>query len=676
MAGHTEGRFVDVKAFTQHGFIPKDESETETWGTCPFCGRDGKMYVSRQTHAWDCKTCTKRGGFQTFLSAISDQCRKDFMGEKARTLSDGRGIPIKTFEQFHLGYNLLTKSYTFPVYDIEDRKKIVDLRQFSNGRVISTSSCKTGLWNANEIKERRGRVWLCEGEWDGMALWGVLQAAGRAEDAVVAVPGAGVFKPHWVPLFRNREVVALYDADEPGRKGSVRCYNMIKPVAASIHFLHWPQGLADGYDVRDLVKETPDRHKVLEYIEGHLQDRPTGEVIEEIKKANAVVIYDGVGVPADTVRDRYANWLHVVDPDIIDVLYGAVLANRLPGDPIWLMLVAPPGMTKTEYLSSFTNAKGIDTISSLTPATLISGHISSGGADSSLIPQWNEKVVVIKDFTAILNLNQQARDEIFGILRDAYDGECRKPFGNGKIASYESRFGILAGVTPAIDTVLENQAELGERFLRWETRAPANVADHLVFLRKAAQNVTHEGTMRLDLRTISSECLDYDFPKEVEIPDKIEDTVLHMAILVSMLRGTVPRDKYTKEIVAHPFIEMATRLSKTMLKELRGICMFRRLSKATENELSIIRKLANMTAPRRTACIIESAYRTFGDSSFTVPEMAKAIGLPQPITQRHIESLAMLGMIACPTAAGSLRASYTISPDVFKIIKGTRFFRE
>ena len=43
-------------------------------------------------------------------------------------------------------------------------------------------------------------------------------------------------------------------------------------------------------------------------------------------------------------------WLHL-DPGeevLVDIVLGAVVANRFSGDPVWLFLVGAPGIIKTE----------------------------------------------------------------------------------------------------------------------------------------------------------------------------------------------------------------------------------------------------------------------------------------------------------------------------------------
>ena len=39
----------------------------------------------------------------------------------------------------------------------------------------------------------------------------------------------------------------------------------------------------------------------------------------------------------------FRRWLYLPDPTALYAVLGAVAANRLAGDPVWLLLVGPPG---------------------------------------------------------------------------------------------------------------------------------------------------------------------------------------------------------------------------------------------------------------------------------------------------------------------------------------------
>lgn len=631
----------NIKAFTQHGFDPVDGAGDEIVGTCPFCAKP-KLYVNHKSHAWDCKVCGKSGGFQKWLQAIAEWAQGEFKGKAAINLRKNRGLKIESFRWGGVGFNPITLAYTVPIWN-KDKTQIQDIRRYEKRRMMATSTCRAGLFGIDKLGSKNGPLWLCEGEWDGIALREVIRDSGASGD-VLAVPGGLTFKTDWEPLFKGRDVIVCYDNDDTGQKGAIKVFNALQSTAATLRFIHWPEGTRDKYDVRDLYLEKGNAADTLTAIEGMLESLPQrAEEDDSGANVNVKIDYDGKGLPADTVREAYRKHFHVPDTDTIDVLFGTVIANRLPGDPIWLFYVAPPGMTKTEYLQSMSDAPEIVAVSTLTPHALVSGANTSAG-DPSLIPQLRDRVLVIKDFTTILNMPQMAREEIFGVLRDAFDGHIAKSFGNGVHREYDAKFGILAGVTPAIDTFLEDEASLGERFLRWRIGLPTRIDEHMEYLRRAAANVTKEVDIRNSLRKIAAEALAYDYQDTVTIPKKIEDRILYLSIWTSIMRGTVIRDRYSKEITFQPFQELGTRLSKQFVKEAKGIGMFRRVKKVDEDIYRIIRKLALGTVPSRIMTVMNAAL-TAPKDTFTPGELGTAVRLPVGTTTRIMENLFLLNAL-------------------------------
>lgn len=669
-----EDEYGKVTAFRQHGFFPRGRSGAEVHGDCPFCGHEDHLYINEDTHQWDCKVCGKSGGFKTFLREAYELSQRGITEDRLSVLAKQRGLPVSVLREAHIGWNARVKAFVLPVFGV-DGTTLQDLRLYVNGRLISTATCRTGLWNIESIGRTDGVVWLCEGEWDGMALRAIVPAT----DAVVAVPGAGVFKPMWFGAFQGRHVVALYDNDNAGRRGAEKCYRSLKAIARTLRFLHWSKTRPEGFDIRDLCHELGKADAIRDYITSHLADLPQGLSLVQAKALTAAaapaVLRNGPRVDAAAVRATYLKWLHLPDPNVIDALYGAVISNRMQGDPVWLFLVAPSGMTKSELLQAYSTCPEVEAVSALTPHALISGATGMGGADPSLIPKLNGRVLVIKDFTVILNMNEQARSEILGILRDAFDGEITHAFGNQKMAHYRSRFGILAGVTPAIEVALEHEGALGERFLRWETLGPKTADAHAQYLLRAMGNVGKEDGMRKELRETAAAVLDYEYPLDkVEISQEIQERVMRMAIVVATLRGVVPRDRYTREVSSLPYTELASRLCKTLLKLLIGITAFRGLNAPTEAEIGLIRRVAHDTAPARPRAVVHAAYTLPDGVDFTLQELSAALGgLPSGFLQRQVESLSLLRVLE-RSDGGSLRVGWRLTSDVRRLLDASMVF--
>ena len=120
-------------------------------------------------------------------------------------------------------------------------------------------------------------------------------------------------------------------------------------------------------------------------------------------------------------------WLYLEDPYIIDVILSVYVANRIEGDPVWMMLIGPPSSAKTELLRSFDGHENAYFLSSLTPSTLVSGMPQKKNMeDPSLLLKLDDKLLVVKDFTSILSMRSESQQEIIAQLREIYDGKYSK----------------------------------------------------------------------------------------------------------------------------------------------------------------------------------------------------------------------------------------------------------
>src|SRR4051794_5794590 len=73
----------------------------------------------------------------------------------------------------------------------------------------------------------------------------------------------------------------------------------------------------------------------------------------------------------NAMLDVFERWLLLPDPTPIYAALGAVAANYLPGDPVWLGLVGPPSSAKTEILNSTLKLPHIVPAATMTPAALL-----------------------------------------------------------------------------------------------------------------------------------------------------------------------------------------------------------------------------------------------------------------------------------------------------------------
>ncbi|MEE8077113.1 MAG: hypothetical protein V3T60_16010 [Candidatus Binatia bacterium] len=297
----------------------------------------------------------------------------------------------------------------------------------------------------------------------------------------------------------------------------------------------------------------------------------------------------------------FERWLLLKDPYFLEVVLAVVVANLLGGDPLWLLIVAPPSSAKTEIIRALSRLSCIYLLSNLTANTLLSGQ--QGKKDASLLPHLSNKILAMKDFTTILTLHRDARAEIFAQLREVYDGAYSKAYGTGEQKRWEGRVGFLAGVTQVIDGQQAVHTMLGERFLlyRPETEARQEIA------RKALRNTGTEARMRKEL----SEAVEGFMvslgkveDRTVEIPQEVEDIIVILADLIAKGRAGVARDGYDRLIRYSPEPETPARLAKQLALLGKGLAILRGKVEVGIDELAVLRKVAVDTMTRQRVKVV------------------------------------------------------------------------
>jgi hypothetical protein len=174
----------------------------------------------------------------------------DLNDDNLQTLARDRCLPAAAFNGHGIG--VLDRRFLIPVRGIDGQ--LCDVRQYRlGGKLRSTAGCKVGLFGAPVLREHRDApIYLCEGEWDAIALNWLRQKLGKP-GVVVGVPGANTFKEQRCEWFRGRSVWVCFDNDAAGASGEQRVAEKLSGVAAELHFISWHPDEKPGMDLRDLI---------------------------------------------------------------------------------------------------------------------------------------------------------------------------------------------------------------------------------------------------------------------------------------------------------------------------------------------------------------------------------------------------------------------------------------
>lgn len=674
-----------LKPFRQHGIIFRGTSGQQAYGDCPFTGKQGKFYVNTRNQLWDSKTANLSGNLQKFLEEICVQNTKDITSEQMNRLAVNRGLPLSAFQNFEIGHS--GSGYTFPNRDHQGN--LVDLRMFKLGqKVMGTAGRPAFLFNLPEMINAplTSPVYLCEGEWDTMAMVWLLKKLSVAAVAV-GVPGATTFKREWADYFRNRDVIVCYDNDEAGEAGELIVQERLRGCAKSLQYLHWPAGLDSGFDVRDLVVKEAIKAKLprrtFEVLNGYLKPSPRKQVttlVEEIKGVKNVEL--DRGMTFEHVVSCYKKWLYLPNADVVAVAFATILSTEEKGDPIWMLLTASPGGCKSEIIQSFKKCSNVYNLSSLTPHALISGASFANGEDASVIPQIHGKCLCIKDFTVLINSKENDRDMVFATLRDAYDGHTSKRFGNNVHREYDSHFSILAGVTPLIYNFSAQHMSLGERFNKYFMGESIEHQYQDEIIDRAMSNVGKEVDMREEISSTVANYMEITLErvrkpghKMPDIPPEIWERIKGLTKYASNLRGTVTRHWRNNDVVTgKPFTEIGTRNAKNIVKLIRWLAVARGHAVVTEDDYRIVRKMALDTVDQRAEELVRKLFIATPtlDDVISTKQLAILTGYNTATLSNVLNDLTLLGMIK---RAGDLKKhEWTVSKPMRDTIKAAGIY--
>ncbi len=356
------------------------------------------------------------------------------------------------------------------------------------------------------------------------------------------------------------------------------------------------------------------------------------------------VVEYGQGVGVEDTIAVFRKWLYLPDPGSVLVALGAYAANRLPGSPVWLLLVGAPGSGKTEPLNALAELPDAHKAGTLTEASLLSGtpkREKAAGAKGGLLREIGDfGVIVAKDFTSVLNMSRDARGTTLAALREVFDGSWTRHVGTdgGRTLPWHGKIGLIGGVTPTIDRAHAVMAAMGERFLLY--RLPSVDAQRLA--RTALRQSGRKGAvMRKELAETTADLLARSENVEPrELSEAEEGTLVDLATLIARIRSSVERDGYSREIELIPDPEVPTRLVLTLAQLLAG---FDVIGLDRTAALDLVRSVAKASAPAVRVSFLDLLVRSA--EPLTTTDVGQALSYPTSTARRTLEDLQAHGLV-------------------------------
>lgn len=692
MKSKTQDRNKALKAFTMHGINIKKISGNQAISDCILCNKKNHFYINTEKLLWDCKICGATGNLYSILNNINERNKQNLNQKVLRRLSRDRKLPISAFQGIELGYN--KNWYTFAIRNAQN--KIQDLRLFKlSHKVISTSNTKTGLFGLTELLAKpNDPVYICEGEWDTIAMRHLLKKA-KAKGVAVCSPGANVFKVEWTEFFKSTKVYVCYDNDKAGENGQLNVYKKLAGIASSISFLHWPNKLEVGYDIKDFYIENYIKIKkpktALKKLLGYMRNKPKLEVKENTSTEIAVKEAPKID-PNITLQDgitAFKNKLHLPSEDAIKLCFVAMISNLYCTRPLWFFIVAPPSSGKTEIINGFKYlGQPYDNLahftSNLTPHTLISGMKTNKDPSLLALFENNPMTLFIKDFTTLLSLPEHEKSEIFGQMRDAHDGYSAKDFGNGVLRRYNNlNFAIVAGVTYQIYNEASSFAALGERFAKFILPAHNGLDEIMKMMSKSMANIGKEENLDDHVAQIIYSAVKNLFNSIIEkkeplpeLPLWAQTQISNISLYTSYMRGSVARDKFRRDLIkSKPTVESPMRFCVSLATIAKLLAKIEGRKVVNEDDLRITRKIALDTVNQRDEEILRKTY-LLSSSEYDEPtkrNIQEASSYTSFTVDQVIQDFAMVGVLK--TRRVNRKLYYELSKNMRDILSKANIYK-
>jgi hypothetical protein len=333
-----------------------------------------------------------------------------------------------------------------------------------------------------------------------------------------------------------------------------------------------------------------------------------------------------------------------LDPGAIRTVLATVVANRLPGEPVWLFVVGPSSSGKTEVIRCVERVPDVYPISKLTEAALLSGTSRGNRAEDAtggvLREIGTQGILLVRDFSTVLSMNADGRAALFAAFRDLYDGYYSRHLGvdGGRVEKWAGKIGMIAAVTQAIDTHHEAVSSLGERWVYY--RPPA--CDAEAQARRALATVGRMQPIRAEFQIATAAFLDgIDTAAAVPNAPDVDDFLADLATFAVRCRSPVERDPRTRGIVSVPEPEGPARLVHVLAQLHRGFTLIGNDGADTRHLLTKI-ALDSMPATR------QKVVRHLASSKCPTETKtaALAVGVSEQATRRVLEELAAHDVVA------------------------------
>lgn len=315
-------------------------------------------------------------------------------------------------------------------------------------------------------------------------------------------------------------------------------------------------------------------------------------------------------------------WWYKPDYQALRIILSAGIAHyEFKQPPVWFLLIGPSGSGKTsmaiEMLSYLPDVQLLD---SPTIASFLSGFQENQGLLNrmSKIPgsvKNKHGILAYSDFSTVLHMPAEKRNELVSIHRRIYDGGYSKPVGNKEDLKWKGKCTVIAACTPEVDNYYGVWGALGQRFM--EVRWPLDM-DRIKYAELARKQLPFKKEIDKEFRERVQKYISGTLKHtDIEVPEDIISKLDNLAVFVARMRANVPKQHFgmAQVVTGDEAEEAPTRISMSLIQIALASAKLARVPKVRNVDYKLAVRVASDSIPFKRWRILN--YLPVGENSYS-----------------------------------------------------------
>jgi len=335
------------------------------------------------------------------------------------------------------------------------------------------------------------------------------------------------------------------------------------------------------------------------------------------------------------------------DYSYLDLLLALRISAKSHGDnPLWFIIIGPSSSGKTTLMGLAVD----DGTHTLEMNTMTSRTLIHGNAKSEIIgPYLHTRLWVIKDLAEVLSKNMDERNQIFGQLRNLYDGYLEKADGMTGLKKLTGLFTtFLAASTPNYDEQSSHYNALGTRELVFRIN---EVSNKNIFDKLSEIDSEYVKAKKFARDVFNCYIEKREMQEDLKIPAEVDNIIRELCEFLVIARASGKTNRRTNELDYNVHPEKVGRIYKQLRRLYRALKSIDD-NYSDESAVRIIRKVVFDSADPYRIQILK-AIKKFVDKKdennpirrFTSYEIKKICNLGNSTIISNLEILTALNFL-------------------------------